>query len=785
VRRENEDEASFTQRNSSYLAAKAACQQAIAKTQQQASAAKEKAALERLTSETGKTLQDAPTWLSKLGQGQQQRADEALTLGLASVGIAPFVLANPDFKAALKEVALCGKGYVIPHRAKVAGPLLRTVHQKVVQQVADARAICEQGGVTLTSDGVTSLQKKPLINVVEVSGGVAVFVKVIDASGHIKDGKYIAGKIVECIMSKPDPRAVVAVCMDNATRSAWPLIEQQCPWLVCIPCTAHVLDLLLEDICKLPFCKEIVTQANKLRMFLQNKTFMHYVYTVHATHQLQNPGATRFRQHYIMLMAILREEDAIYSAILDKRVKDYVTKNKNYRSGARTGEEEDATTLQQKYNDMKGIVEDADWWLKARLLCDIMTPIAKFQALVDGNAATASKAYFNFYLCQQAIEKLDFSAAGEDAAELHSNIVHLITKRWEYFETPLTLAGYALDPEYMDCDTAGDDTVMNGLFTMIDKTFLLPPLPDDATDDDIVRYAERTQAAEEAVAEAHAEYARYKNRTAGIFNRKLVIDQAAKISAYDWWFTYGSTLPNLRQVALRVLAQPCSSSSAERGHKDLAEVVTKKRTRMGFDNVEANLFIRMNRRKLSVTQSLDFAVKVIPDGGGWDDDSDDEANVGDDGPQPDGLPPATGGAGDPGGGGTSGGGELGGGGLGDGGDGGGGVAAQRRSRRLQAAEAAIARLSTIAPGSESASDDDAEEEAVDAWADARQAATDDGVVTGSVTAAERNCRNRRRAETLKAAAIKRRAPEPEAVSVVPAAGDRVPRWVRRPARLDL
>ena len=122
VRRENEDEASFTQRNSSYLAAKAACQQAIAKTQQQASAAKEKAALERLTSETGKTLQDAPTWLSKLGQGQQQRADEALTLGLASVGIAPFVLANPDFKAALKEVALCGKGYVIPHRRWATGP---------------------------------------------------------------------------------------------------------------------------------------------------------------------------------------------------------------------------------------------------------------------------------------------------------------------------------------------------------------------------------------------------------------------------------------------------------------------------------------------------------------------------------------------------------------------------------------------------------------------------------------------------------------------------------------
>jgi Protein of unknown function (DUF 659)/hAT family C-terminal dimerisation region len=753
VLRPGETAEELAARKDRFAEAKAACRAALDKTRAAAVTAKEKKAVDSLTkggSAAGKELKDAPTFLSQPLRAQQRTADEALALGFACAGIAANVLTVPELQAALKEVAKTGVSYAVPSRKRVGGPLLRAVYDKTKVQVARAHAIAEEGGVTVTSDGVTSRQRKPIINIMEVSGGCSVFITAEDCSGHIKDGQFIADIIINHINSKKDPRSVVAVCMDNATRSAWPIIEKQCPWVVCHPCTAHVLDLLLEDIGKLPFCKSVFKEANQLRMFLQNKSQAHYVYQQHATHELQSPGATRFRQHFIMLISILKEEAAIYDTMVDKRLRDYVTKNKGQRSKPREGEADDdgGTTLKQRYDTLKDWADSSEWWASLKLVVDIMKPMAKFQALVDGNGATASKAYFNFYLCQQAVEALDFTAADDDAEELKQNVVYLINKRWQYFESPLTLAGYALDPEFWDCDAGGDDTVMDGLFTMIEKTFAPLPLAPGASDEEEARHAELLTKSTAAQTAAHAQFSQYKNKTGGLFNRDVIIEAVGKMSAYDWWYLYCGGLPELRKVALRVLAQPCSSSSSERLWKDLGEVVNKKRTSMGWDNVMANIYIRHNRRMLNTTQSIDFKIKVIPDSGGYDDDSEEDEEGGD----------AAGAAAGP----SSG--EI--------------EEPPRKRRRKAAAESAFAAL-IAAPPANAPDDSDEDDAAVtpDAWAEARADATVD-VDEDIGAAATASARAGARYDKMRVAASRRRAPVAEDL------GMRESRRVRRPARLD-
>ena len=170
---------------------------------------------------------------------------------------------------------------------------------------------------------------------------------------------------------------------------------------------------------------------------------------------------------------------------------------------------------------------------------------------------------------------------------------------------------------------------MDGLFTMIDKTFATLPLAPGATEEEEARHAELLTKSKAAQRAAHAQFSQYKNKTGGLFNRDVVIEAVGKMSAYDWWYLYCGGLPELRKVALRVLAQPCSSSSSERLWKDLGEVVNKKRTSMGWDNVMANIYIRHNRRLLNTTQSMDFKINVIPDSGGYDDDSEEDEADGD------------------------------------------------------------------------------------------------------------------------------------------------------------
>ena len=760
TQKDGEVDAVFAERTAAFQAAKAACIAAVDKQRADTAAAKEKAALDKLTggASSSQPFRAARTWLADGHKKPQEAADLALALGLACAGIPPNAAEVPELRQALRAVAAVGPSYVQPGRLALGGHLLRKVHEQVRNEVAAASTIQALGGVTVTSDGVTNSQRKPIINILEVSGDAVTFVTAKDCSGHVKDGDFIAGMIIGHINSKPDPRSVVAVCMDNATRAAWPIIEKACPWVVCIPCTAHVLDLLLEDICKLPMFRPILANANALRMFLQNKSFAHYVYITHAEHELQNPGATRFRQVFIMLASLLREKDAIYNTMVDRRLKDYVSKNKNQRSRSarRDDDDDDRSTLQEKYATLKALVEDDHQWALFQLLLDIMKPIAKFQALVDSNTATASKAYFNFYMCQQEIEKMDFSILEDDAEDLRSQIIYLITNRWNYFETPLTLAGYALDLEFWDCDAAGDETVMNGLFTMIERTFMPPTLGSNSTVHEELEYDARVEEAREKSVAAQTQFAYFKNRTIGVFNRPEVIAQAAKMSAYDWWFVYGGACPELRIVALRVLAQPCSSSSSERAHKDLSVVVTKKRTRMGWDKAEANMYIRINRRMLNTTRSLDYRVQVIPDSGGYDDDSG-EDDVGADAGAAD---PAAADAASA---------EV--------------VELTRKSNRIRQAEARIAQL-MAAPAAAISHDDDSMDEGaghVDAWAEAKAASTDelDVDVTTRAVAAKRS-----RDPALRAAATKRRARAPEALQVQDGSGRNVGRQVRRPARLE-
>jgi hypothetical protein len=405
----------------------------------------------------------------------------------------------------------------------------------------------------------------------------------------VKSGEYISGVICDYVEKLPDPRCIVAVVMDNATRSAWPLIEARCTWIVCVPCMPHVLDLLLEDIGKLAVVASVFNRGASVRKFVRNHQHVLAAYRVEATGELSNPGATRFKTVFIGLTSLIKHPGAVTTAMVSS----------------------DVATLMRAANpptpalfsEAKDIVLDDSFWEEADTVVAIMQPIARLLTFCDSDAPIMSKVHYNMFLVQEAIEALAMPA------DMKAEIQVLLRARWDYGFSPLQGAGYVLDPEFWDCPA--DPETMAAFRTMVEKTYAYPPELDEDADAEAV--AEREALCVELKAKraaAERQLPVYKQRL-GVFGREITQENARLMSAAEWWCLYGDETPELQLVAARVCAAVSGAGSAERGHKEMAFLLTKGRNRMEWPKTEKMMYVRINENLLRKRQRVGYRVDVV------------------------------------------------------------------------------------------------------------------------------------------------------------------------------
>jgi hypothetical protein len=98
-----------------------------------------------------------------------------------------------------------------------------------------------------------------------------LFLKAVDTCGEVKDAAFIAARITEAI-HEVGAENVIQVVTDSAAvcKAAGKIIEQSFPWITWTPCTPHCLDLLLEDVGKLPWAATVVSIAVTAVKFITN-----------------------------------------------------------------------------------------------------------------------------------------------------------------------------------------------------------------------------------------------------------------------------------------------------------------------------------------------------------------------------------------------------------------------------------------------------------------------------------------------------------------------------------
>ena len=340
---------------------------------------------------------------------------------------------------------------VSPGRKLLSTTLLLQEKEDVSRRVDHIEFNMSVHGATLVSDGWTSVQNRPIINFLLVSPDGAIFEHSCETSGCEKNAQYICD-MVSSQIADIGPEKIVQVVMDSAAScvAAGKLVSKTYPAIVCSPCSAHCLDLLLEDIGKLSWVADIVKQGHDVVKFITNHHASLAVFREHSQLELAKPCETRFATNFTMLQRLQQCQSELQATVVSKKFKQCSSKP-CYISTSRTVT---ATILSQQF------------WDTVSLAMSVCEPFVKILRLADGLVPCTGKIYWKIYEANEAI-----AINSQLSANVKNDLSRIIMDRWTMLHTDLHAAGFVLDPEYQQYLQHENEEVMNGFHSMIERTF--------------------------------------------------------------------------------------------------------------------------------------------------------------------------------------------------------------------------------------------------------------------------------------------------------------------------
>lgn len=144
--------------------------------------------------------------------------------------------------------------------------------------MADIEESWKLSGCTILSDGWSDSKGRSLINFLVYSKHGTIFKKSIDASDKAKDANLLCD-LLDQFVKEVGPENVVQVVTDNASNyvAAGNKLMNVYPSLYWTPCACHCIDLLLEDIGKMAWVREVVDQARTITRYFYDFILSYFI----------------------------------------------------------------------------------------------------------------------------------------------------------------------------------------------------------------------------------------------------------------------------------------------------------------------------------------------------------------------------------------------------------------------------------------------------------------------------------------------------------------------------
>eukprot|EP00253_Pinus_taeda_P004477 PITA_04477 len=302
----------------------------------------------------------------------------------------PFNIAktNPFYQPMFDVVAVVGPGYKAPTFAELRGPLLQNEKTECIARLAEFKASWEYIGCTVMSDGWTDQKGRTLLNFLVSCPKGTMFMKSVDASAHIKDARLLC-ELLDLFIQEVGSSNVVQVITDNAANyvAAGKMLMERYPNLFWTPCAAHCIDLMLEDIGKIPTVRDIVESSKSITKFIYNHSFVLSLMRKFTNNkELVQPAITRFATTFISLQPLLNSMWEVKSMFLSADWRSLSISRKPEGEGI-----------------CKLVSYDQRFWAEVEEVCAISEPLVKVLRLVDGEKPAMGYLYEAMDRAKEAI----------------------------------------------------------------------------------------------------------------------------------------------------------------------------------------------------------------------------------------------------------------------------------------------------------------------------------------------------------------------------------------------
>jgi len=157
-----------------------------------------------------------------------------------------------------------------------------------------------------------------------------------------------------------------------------------------MPCTPHCLDLLLEDVGKLPWATEVVAKAKVVVKFITNHHQNQALFREKFALDLLKSGDTCFATNFIMLDHMLEVREALQELVVGREWREWNGKSDHSDDG---DEVRDCVLRSEFWKNMEEVLALTKGTMALLRECDRGVPIA-------------GKVYVAMFNCRQELEAL-------------------------------------------------------------------------------------------------------------------------------------------------------------------------------------------------------------------------------------------------------------------------------------------------------------------------------------------------------------------------------------------
>lgn len=220
---------------------------------------------------------------------------------------------------------------------------------------------------------IAGITRRSMINFLIYCKAGTVFWKSVDASSKVKNAEYLF-QLMDSMVEEIGEKRVVQVVTDNAAafKLAGHMLMEKREHLWWVPCSAHCIDLMLEDICQDPTVENVVNNARFITTFIYNHNNILDIMRRHTQgRELLRPGATRFASQYIALDSINGQRSNLVRMVASEEWENHMSRHA-------------PTRVREKGKQVVELIQSKIFWKGVQGVLNVVEPLVRVLRAVDG-----------------------------------------------------------------------------------------------------------------------------------------------------------------------------------------------------------------------------------------------------------------------------------------------------------------------------------------------------------------------------------------------------------------